>query len=128
MESVFDRWVEGGNAIADLVVVCDNAPCHNGLGRLFEDSPAQLLKLGPYSPMLNPMESIWSKIKANVKTEMRIPAVHRPGVGEQRIAYVEDLVRNAVAAVTNGDCARAAQHTTTFHNDVMEMQDMGVGV
>ena len=86
MESVLEEWALLGNTLEDLVVVCDNAPCHNGLTALFETSPASLLRLGPYSPMLNPVESIWSKIKASVKAQIRVPHVDHPGVGEQRLA------------------------------------------
>ena len=59
MEAALQSWIERGNALQDVVVVCDNAPCHNGLNSLFEDSAAELLRLGPYSPMLNPCETLW---------------------------------------------------------------------
>jgi len=42
-----------GNHLQDLMVVCNNATCHS-------DEDADLLRLAPYSPMLDPIETIWS--------------------------------------------------------------------
>ena len=128
MQSVFDQWVTLGNTLEELVVVCDNAPCHSGLDSLFAASAATLLRLGPYSPMLNPVETIWSKIKTKVKSSIRIPHVEPLGVGEQRLAYLEHAIDDAIPTITNGDCTRSVQHTTTFHNDVLALQDMRPGI
>ena len=87
-----------------------------------------LLKLEPYSPMLNPVEAIWAKIKAHVKSQLRVPEVEPPRVGEQRIAHLERCIEEAMATITNGDCSRAAQHSTTFQSDVLELRDMRPGV
>ena len=128
MEGVFDQWIALGNTLEELVVVCDNAPCHSGLDSLFAASPATLLRLGPYSPMLNPVETIWSKIKTKVKSSIRIPHVEPPGVGEQRLAYMERAIDEAIPTITNGDCARSVQHTSSFHADVLALQDMRPGI
>lgn len=127
MEEVLSTWVDRGNSLEDLVVVCDNAPCHSSLTSLFENSPADLLRLGPYSPMLNPIENIWAKIKSHVKSAIGIPTVEGPGVGEQRITYLEGLIDDAVPTVTNSDCARSAQHSTSFHASVLNLEDMSPG-
>ena len=47
---------------------------------LFESSLAVLLRLGPYSPMLNPCEASWSKIKANGKAAIGHPPVEGPAL------------------------------------------------
>jgi len=48
------------------IVVMDNLPCHkvDGVAHLIESAGAHLLYLPPYSPDLNPIEQMWSKIKA----------------------------------------------------------------
>ncbi|XP_036324954.1 spastin-like [Rhagoletis pomonella] len=97
-----------GNQLADAIIVCDNAPCHSKLHEVCAEST--LLRLGPYSPMLNPIEIIWGKIKANVKSNIRTPDVIGPGVIEQRLQYLEGLIKDAAAAVNCGDCARSVQH------------------
>lgn len=116
-----------GNDLSELVVVVDNAPCHNRLETLFENSSATLLRLSPYSPMLNPIETIWGKIKSHVKSAMGIPQVNPPNVGEQRLVYLEARIEDAKALVTAGDCSRAIQHSSTFHQSALQMEDMPVG-
>ncbi len=51
-------------------MVIDNAPCHSNIEEVFkmdEHKDNYLLRWDPYSPMLNPIENIWSIVKANVK-------------------------------------------------------------
>ncbi|KAG3021374.1 hypothetical protein PC121_g10895 [Phytophthora cactorum] len=60
--------------LADGVLVLDNAPCHCRAESVFEETEflgAKLLRLGPYSPMLNPIENVFSSFKALVKAFMR---------------------------------------------------------
>ena len=80
--SLRDREIE------NPVIVCDNASCHSGLEQIFtgkEFRAATLLRLGPYSPALNPVEGkhsrvfllivcfigVWSILKSYIKTYMR---------------------------------------------------------
>lgn len=127
METVFRRWEELGHILCDLVVVCDNAPCHSKLEELFIDSPATLLRLAPYSPQLNPIENVWSKIKIHVKLNMGVPSVSAPNLGEQRLQYLENMVDHAKESITVGDCCRAIQHSTTFYHIALALEDMPVG-
>ncbi|XP_036342292.1 uncharacterized protein LOC118751578 [Rhagoletis pomonella] len=64
IHTVIQKWVDLGNNLGDLVVVCDNAPCHSHLESAINNfnatDKATLLRLGPYSPMLTPIENIWS--------------------------------------------------------------------
>lgn len=53
-----------------VVMVIDNAPCHSRMESLLENDDLKhhiLLLLSPYSPMLNPMETVWSQNKSVVK-------------------------------------------------------------
>jgi hypothetical protein len=82
-------------------VVCDNAPCHSKFEECVIEQPGlTICRLGPYSPMLNPVETVWSKMKAVVKQRMRVPQVLRPGVGEQRLQYGEALIDEAMDQIT----------------------------
>ena len=47
-------------------VIMDNLRCHkmDGVRKAIEGSGAELVYLPPYSPDLNPIEMLWSKIKA----------------------------------------------------------------
>lgn len=51
------------------IVIADNLLCHKGDGipELVASSGASLLYLPPYSPDLNPIEQMWSKIKAYLR-------------------------------------------------------------
>lgn len=126
--SLLDSWVSSGRRLQDLVVVIDNAPCHARMENVFLNSAATLLRLGPYSPMLNPIETIWSKIKMSVKSNMEIPNVTPPGVGEQRIQYLLNVVNEALSNVTANDCARAVHHSTSHHSAVLSLENVNVGV
>lgn len=61
--------IERGLAGESIIYVIDNAPT---LSRLEERIQGfypglQVLRLGPYSPPLNPVEGCWSTVKANLK-------------------------------------------------------------
>ena len=85
-----------GQQLSELVVVADNTSAHSRLHHVFEGADAMLLRLGPYSPMLNPIESIWSKVKAFVKAQMRVPLVEGPNMQEQRLRYLEEILQGAM--------------------------------
>ena len=79
-----------GVDINQVVLVCDNALCHSKVQDLELDFPDLTVRqLGSHSPMLNPIENVRSKMKSHIKRHMRVPAVVCPGVGEQRLQYVE---------------------------------------
>ena len=86
-----------------------------------------LLRLAPYLPALNPIETVWSALKACVQRELRVPQVQGLGVGEQRLSYLEEVVQNSLNQLNDQICVRAVQHSTTFHADVMALNDLRVG-
>ena len=54
-------------------MVVDNAPCHSNIEEVFSEEEflgCEVLRLGPYSPMFNPIEQKWSLIQAYVKQEL----------------------------------------------------------
>ena len=56
------------------IVIMDNVSFHSAAGvqELIESKGAKLIYLPPYSPELNPIENMWSKIKNSLrKTEAR---------------------------------------------------------
>ena len=56
---MLEHWVNMWRRLEDLVVVADNAPCHFKLKDVFLINEANFLRLGPYSPMLNPVETTY---------------------------------------------------------------------
>lgn len=117
-----------GLPLHNIVLVCDNAPCHARIEtEVANYRGVTLLRLGPYSPMLNPIENILSKIKASVKRRNRIPNVVPPGVGVQRLEYLERIVEESYGELTPRDYAQCAQHCTLFYNAALYLEDMPVG-
>jgi transposase len=55
------------------IVVMDNLPSHKvkGVREAIEARGAQLKYLPPYSPDLNPIEQMWSKVKAKLRSYAR---------------------------------------------------------
>lgn len=129
---------ERGVNIEEVVFVVDNAPCHRRIevgleeystlpdGRPPRPIPV-LVRLSPYSPMLNPIENIWSKVKAAVKRGNRVLSVTPPGLGEQRLQYLERLVGNAIQEITVTDCANCIQHVSSFFGPALNLENMPTG-
>ena len=43
-------------------MVVDNAPCHSNIEEVFSEEVflgCEVLRLGPYNPMFNPIEQVW---------------------------------------------------------------------
>jgi len=107
--------------------ICKILWCHSTLEGVFHGTDANLLRLALYFPMLSPIETIWSKINSFVTTNLRIFDVIAPGVGEQRLLYLERTINAAIESVVGGHCSRAVQHSTTFYEAVLNMADVVVG-
>ncbi len=59
---------------------------------------------GPYAKVAAAERArIWSKIKNVVKRHIRVPEVVRPGLGEQRLQYVEQHIDAAMTTITPQD-------------------------
>jgi transposase len=83
------------------VVVMDNLSAHKRpqIGHLIEAVGARVLYLPPYSPDLNPIEMIWSKIKRLLRS-----------TAARTIDALHDAFGQAFAAVTPADIAGCFQH------------------
>lgn len=125
--SVLEEWERQGKDPSNLVLVCDNAPCHSRIQEALTDSGTTLLRLAPYSPTLNPIETVWSSLKSYVRGRVRIPQVVGFGVGEQRMQYLEDIVQDGLDSLNDQLCVRAYQHSASFHGEVLALRDLRVG-
>lgn len=77
------------------IVVMDNLSSHKAIGvrRAIEDVGADLWYLPPYSPDLNPIEKLWSKIKAHLRR-----------VAARSIDRLVDAIGEALRAVHLEEC------------------------
>ena len=99
-----------------VVMVVDNVPCHSNIEEVFSEEEflgCEVLRLGPYSPMFNPIEQVWSLIKAYVKQELAakivsILAMKRRGLSitEQRARALTSLIEEEFGRVKPEVCNR----------------------
>ena len=99
-----------------VVMVVDNAPCHSNIEVFSEEEflGCEVLRLGPYSPMFNPIEQVWSLIKTYVKQKLAAKIVsilaleRRDGlsVTEQRASALTSLIEEELGRVTPEVCNR----------------------
>ena len=118
-----------GVYVNQVVLVCDNAPCHSKVQELELDFPG--LTVRPSRTILAHAKSYRKCVVQNEKSQkrhMRVPAVVCPGVGEQRLQYVETKIDEAMATITQQDCARCCQHTQGFFAAVLRNEDMAPGL
>ena len=107
---LFQRYVEDVLAPvlrAGDVVVMDNLPSHKSprVRELIESAGATLMYLPPYSPDLNPIEMIWSKVKRLLRT-----------AAARTVEALHDAFGAAMDAVTTDDvtgCFRHCGYATT---------------
>ena len=78
------------------VVVMDNLSSHKqpGVDQAIESAGASLWYLPPYSPDLNPIEKLWSKVKASLR--------RAEATGETELA---DALAAAIEDVTPDECS-----------------------
>lgn len=83
------------------VVVMDNLTPHKAAGvrQAIESVGAELRYLPPYSPDFNPIENMWSKVKANLRS-----------LAARSIESLHDAIGLALATVTPSDCIGFFRH------------------
>lgn len=77
------------------IVIMDNLRTHHiqAVGELLHEANVDVLYLPPYSPDLNPIEKLWSKVKAILR-KLRI----------RSLDALEHAIRFALSSVSSADC------------------------
>ena len=83
------------------IVVLDNLPAHKGraVGRAIRRVGAGVWYLPPYSPDFNPIEKVWSKVKAHLRK-----------AGARTTEALGEAITQALATVTAQDCRNSFRH------------------
>jgi len=83
------------------VVVADNLSSHKSAKarELIKAAGCQMLFLPPYSPDFNPIEKMWSKVKAILR-----------GLEARTLSALYEAVKVALSRVTTADCAGFFRH------------------
>ncbi|KAH9103403.1 hypothetical protein AeMF1_020253 [Aphanomyces euteiches] len=124
-------------ALGDLLVICDNAPCHSRLGNVLDEEEfgdVSLLRLSPYSPMMNPIENLWSMMKNHVKSLLRErlaafmgPAPDGQTRDEFRLSYLEHVAHEVIAGVDVNRLHRLSLRLEHFYTIAENLGNMEVG-
>ena len=142
----FNEWVKNllRSAIQDginmdsIVIVCDNAPCHSRIENLLEEEEftgVTILRLAPYSFMLNPIENVWSAIKSKIKS-ISATDFHSMIAGdpdrmltqvEWRLRCVENYIDQSIAVVNPSMCQRCINHCNKHFVNCIMLRDMEPG-
>ncbi|KAG2788680.1 hypothetical protein PC129_g9722 [Phytophthora cactorum] len=134
------RELEPSNKV---VIVTDNAPAHNGVGALVRRVLAEdgviyanrlvILRLAPYSPMLNPIEGCWSVLKAHMKEYMAKRKEEFLVRGDydtyvaNRFAIMAEAVTTCKSAITRRLVWRMERHCLKAQYAAQRGEDMELG-
>lgn len=118
-----------------VVLVIDNAPCHTSIEEVVEEDEFrqhQIFRLAPYSPMLNPIEKVWSVIKADVKRSMAdsiVGILRGDGQGslttkEFRLSKLEAMISEAINNISPETCTNFVSGIQRFLPSVINLDDV----
>ncbi|VDP11432.1 unnamed protein product [Heligmosomoides polygyrus] len=95
--------MRGMNGMDGAWLIMDNARIHktSELRRILEETSYELKFLSPYFYMLNPVENVFSKVRACVKRLLNNTTADR---------MRSSLIQEGIATVTQEDCAKYVLH------------------
>lgn len=105
-EDYVENWLSPSLKPGDVVVM-DNLASHKvrGVSPAIEAAGASLWYLPPYSPDLNPIEKLWSKVKAHLRRASARTVDHLcAAYAEAMRAVKPDECRNYFRSCGYGDC------------------------
>lgn len=104
----FCEWLLAPSLHPGDLVVMDNLASHKSQEalRVIESVGAKAVYLPPYSPDLNPIENIFSKVKQFIR-----------GLKPRRLAEIIESVREALIRITLSDLEAVFEHTGYTENE-----------
>ena len=115
-----------------VVLVIDNAPAHSNIeNEISVDilGENKILRLGPYSPMLNPIERVWSIIKAKVKQLLSNSNYFSTDTGtltmiEFRLRLLEGMIEDSIGIITPEICCRFISSVQGLFSDIIQLKNV----
>ena len=116
-----------------VVMVVDNAPCHSQLEEVLQGQEFRqnkIIRLGPYSPMLNPIENVWSVVKSYVKRELSkklagiVSGRSELSIREHRLRALESLMEEGLQTITPTICANSVASIQRKFPAALNLEDM----
>ena len=119
-----------------FIIIMDNARIHriSSLQKIFDEdefkNQFQFKMLPPYSPFLNPIERVFSQIKANIKSYLRM---HNDELiatstlpwgqkGPARYCILEKALNESLNSVTQQNISQYALRTASYFAQVLQRQ------
>ena len=134
-----NQWLEdlleacANQGIDQPTLIVDNAPAHARLERVLEHHEnVQILRLAPYSYLLNPIELLWSVFKSHIKQGLRqnmeeLAQMQRHGnvgIAEQRMMFLENLAMESIRRINGRMLAGFVSHVEKYYPAVMRQEDL----
>lgn len=135
----FNEWVEQlietcfTQGIENPTLIIDNAPAHTRAETVVENyENVNLLRLAPYSYLLNPIELVWSAFKSNIKQKMRqrmeeilnTQRLGGIGIAEQRMRILEEIAVESIGTISGRMFASFAARVERYYPSVMRLDDL----
>ena len=126
VDATQEKFQQIGTQLDDVVFVLDNAPAHNRLedreiGEYITSRGAIVLRLGPYSAPLNPIELFWNTMKCDIKEKVgeNLYALTNVPDGQTQVYHRGTMMMGwayeAIAKITQVQCFRFEQHCNSKH-------------
>lgn len=102
LKTLVNELDEAGNMDGSWLIM-DNAAIHKTqmVRDIVQGKPYQLMFLPPYSPMLNPIENMFSKIKTLVRELLADPSQN---------TNLIDCIKESTNKITKDDCTKYVKH------------------
>ena len=118
--------------MANVVIVCDNAPIHVSLEKVLEEEAFQgatLLRLAPYSAPRNPIQECWSVVKSEIKKLLNVTRNDILNHFPSGITQTEHRLRHleGMAKITPTLCMKTCNHVQKHFQAVLPLRDLVMG-
>ena len=104
----------------EFILILDNAPAHARCTEVPLKQNQSIKRLPAYSPMLNPIEEMFSSVKAQIKRklgELKEQILNVPQhttIKEHRANILKNVAEEAFNAVTAVNCGQWERHMCSF--------------
>lgn len=135
LKCLVDECETKGIAPDELTVVIDNAPAHSLAERIVDyRQGVRVIRLGPYSPALNGIESCWSVVKSSIKKQLaeRQEELMTTPAGLTQVAHKRNIMievaKHAVEQTLDPMLVmRCPNHCQKHWPTVMDLGDLSLG-
>ena len=99
-------------------LIQDNAVIHH---KCTSGNPLhEMVYLPPYSPFINPIECVFSKLKRHIRSKMSMDGI----VIESRLNYVKQMIQEEINSHEYNDLRRYYRHISNFFIDIAQKNDI----